>query len=131
MAILKIKDADGNVHEIYSIKGPKGDKGDPGSLIETVTQLSMTLPQISAGNFSSASVDYTPVYQNSVIVLDVIDCHYNEAGDLSGMPVVFQVLPKYANYQKVEGVKSITAIRMGQSTAKINITLKVHEIKCS
>ena len=126
MAILKIKDADGNVHEIYSIKG---EKGDPGSLIETVTQLSMTLPQISAGNFSSASVDYTPVYQNSVIVLDVIDCHFNEAGDLSGMPVVFQVLPKYANYQKVEGVKSITAIRMGKSTAKIDIVLNVHEIK--
>lgn len=105
--------------------------GQGGGITETVTQLSMTLPQISAGTFSSVTADYTPVYQNSVIVLDVIDCHYNEAGDLSGMPVVFQVLPKYANYQKVEGVKSITAIRMGASTAKIDIILKVHEIKCS
>ena len=105
--------------------------GDPGGFAETVTEITMSLPQISAGNFSSASVDYTPVYQNSVIVLDVIDCHLNEAGDLYGFPVVFQVLPKYENYQKVEGVKSITAIRMGTSTAKIDITLKVHEIKCS
>ena len=61
----------------------------------------------------------------------VIDCVFNEAGDLYGLPVIFQVLPKYENYQKVEGVKSITAIRMGKSTAKIDITLKVHEIKCS
>ena len=61
----------------------------------------------------------------------VIDCVFNEAGDLYGFPVIFQVLPKYENYQKVEGVKSITAIRMGKSTAKIDITLKVHEIKCS
>ena len=97
----------------------------------TVTQLSMTLPKISPGTFSSASVDYTPIYENSIIVLDVIDCVFNEAGDLHGLPVVFQVLPKYANLQKVEGVKSITAIRMGASTAPIDITLKVHEIKCS
>ena len=129
MAILKIKDADGNVHEINSIKGPKGDKGDPGSLIETVTQLSMTLPQISSGTFSSVSVDYTPVYANSIISLDIVSCHMKEGNEFTGMPVVFQVLPKYANYQKVEGVKSITAIRMGQSTAKIDIVLKVHEIK--
>ena len=126
MAILKIKDADGNVHEIYSIKG---EKGDPGSLIETVTQLSMTLPQISSGTFSSASVDYTPVYQNSIISMDGVSCHMKEGSELTGMPVVFQVLPKYANLQQVEGVKSITAIRMGQSTAKIDIILNVHEIK--
>ena len=105
--------------------------GQGGGIAETVTQLSMTLPQISPGTFSSASVDYTPVYENSIIVLDVIDCVFNEAGDLYGLPVIFQVLPKYENYQKVEGVKSITAIRMGVSTAKIDITLKVHEIKCS
>ena len=126
MAILKIKDADGNVHEINSIKGAKGD---PGSLIETVTQLSITLPQISSGTFSSASVDYTPVYQNSIISIDVVSCHMKEGSEFSGMPVVFQVLPKYENYQKVEGVKSITAIRMGKSTAKIDIVLNVHEIK--
>lgn len=30
MAILKIKDADGNVQEILAIKGEKGDKGDKG-----------------------------------------------------------------------------------------------------
>ena len=105
--------------------------GQGGGITETVTQLSMTLPQISSGTFSSASVDYTPVYQNSIIVLDVVSCHYNEVGDLYGFPVVFQVLPKYANLQKVEGVKSITAIRMGTSVGKIDITLKVHEIKCS
>lgn len=105
--------------------------GGQGGITETVTQLSMTLPQISAGNFSSASVDYTPVYTNSIISLDIVSCHMKEGSDLSGMPVVFQVLPKYANLQQVEGVKSITAIRMGASTAKIDITLKVHEIKCS
>lgn len=105
--------------------------GQGGGITETVTQLSMTLPKISAGTFSLASVDYTPVYQNSIIVLDVVSCHYNEVGDLYGFPVVFHVLPKYANLQKVEGVKSITAIRMGTSTAPIDITLKVHEIKCS
>lgn len=105
--------------------------GGQGGIAETVTQLSMTLPQISAGTFSSVSADYTPVYENSIIVLDVIDCVFNEAGDLIGLPVIFQVLPKYENYQKVEGAKSITAIRMGKSTGKIDITLKVHEIKCS
>ena len=47
--------------------------GQGGGITETVTQLSMTLPQISAGTFSSVTADYTPVYQNSVIVLDVID----------------------------------------------------------
>lgn len=40
-------------------------------------------------------------------------------------------LDKIDNQDKVEGVKSITAIRMGASTAQIDITLKVHEIKCS
>lgn len=105
--------------------------GQGSGITETVTQLSMTLPQISAGDFSSASVDYTPVYQNSIISLDIVSCHMKEGSDFYGMPVVFQVLPKYANLQIVEGVKSITAIRMGASTAKIDITLKVHEIKCS
>lgn len=128
MAILRIRDAEGNVHDINSIKG---EKGDPGGFVETVTEITMSLPQISAGTFSSASVDYTPVYQNSIIVLDVVSCHINEGGELYGFPVVFQVLPKYENYKKVEGVKSITAIRMGTSTGKIDITLKVHEIKCS
>lgn len=105
--------------------------GQGSGITETVTQLSMTLPQISAGDFSSASVDYTPVYTNSIISLDIVSCHLKEGSDFYGMPVVFQVLPKYANLQIVEGVKSITAIRMGASTAKIDITLKVHEIKCS
>lgn len=113
-------------------KGDKGDRGDPGGVFtETVTEITMSIPvRSSASDFSSASVDYTPVYEGSIIVLDIIDCVYNEAGDLYGMPVVFSVLPKYANLQKVEGVKSITAIRMGKSTAPIDITLKVHEIKC-
>ena len=31
MAILKIKDSEGNVTEILSIRGQKGDKGDPGN----------------------------------------------------------------------------------------------------
>ena len=105
--------------------------GGQGGITETVTQLSMTLPQISAGTFSSVSADYTPVYENSIISLDIVSCHLKEGSDFYGMPVVFQVLPKYANSQIVEGVKSITAIRMGASTAKIDITLKVHEIKCS
>lgn len=128
MAILRIRDAEGNVHDINSIKG---DKGDPGGFVETVTEITMSLPQISAGTFSSASVDYTPVYGDSIIVLDVVSCHFNEGGELYGFPVVFQVLPKYEMYSLVSGVKSITAIRMGQSTGKIDITLKVHEIKCS
>lgn len=129
-ATLSVTDKNGTTSATI-FNGPKGDKGDPGGFIETVTQLSMTLPQISPGKFSSAAVDYTPVYQNSIIIIDVIDCHYNEAGDLYGFPVIFQVLPKYANLQKVEGVKSITAIRMGTSSAKLDITLKIHEIKCS
>ena len=104
---------------------------DSGSFTETVTEMTMTLPQISPGTFSSTSKDYTLVYANSIIIIDVIDCHYNESGELNGMPVVFSVLPKYANFQKVEGKKSITAFRMGTSTAKINITLKIHEIQCS
>lgn len=129
MAILRIRDAEGNVHDINSIKG---DKGDPGGFTETVTEITMSIPaRSSASVYSSASVDYTPVYQNSIIVLDVIDCHFKEGVDLSGFPVVFQVLPKYANNQKVAGVKSITAIRMGTSVGKIDITLKVHEIKCA
>lgn len=97
---------------------------------ETVTEMTMMLPQISSGTFSSTSKDYTLVYANSIIIIDVIDCHYNESGELNGMPVVFSVLPKYENLQKVEGKKSITAFRMGTSTAKINITLKIHEIQC-
>lgn len=103
---------------------------DSGSFTETVTEMTMTLPQISSGTFSSTSKDYTLVYANSMIIIDVIDCHYNESGELNGMPVVFSVLPKYENLQKVEGKKSITAFRMGTSTAKINITLKIHEIQC-
>lgn len=114
-------------------KGDKGDKGDPGGVFtETVTQITMSIPgRSSSSDFSSVSADYTPVYDDGIILLDVIDCHFNEVGDLYGLPVIFQVLPKYENYQKVEGVKSITAIRMGLSTAPIDITLKVHEIKCS
>lgn len=103
---------------------------DSGAFTETVTEMTMTLPQISSGTFSSTSKDYTLVYANSIIIIDVIDCHYNESGELNGMPVVFSVLPKYQNLQKVEGKKSITAFRMGTSTAKINITLKIHEIQC-
>ena len=30
MAILKIRDAEGNVHEIHCIKGDKGDRGEKG-----------------------------------------------------------------------------------------------------
>lgn len=30
MAILKVRDSEGNVHEIQSIIGPKGDKGEKG-----------------------------------------------------------------------------------------------------
>ena len=103
---------------------------DSGAFTETVTEMTMTLPQISPGTFSSTSKDYTLVYANSIIIIDVIDCHYNESGDLNGLPVVFSVLPKYENFQKVEGKKSITAFRMGTNTAKINITLKIHEIQC-
>lgn len=103
---------------------------DSRAFTETVTKMTMTLPQISPGTFSSTSKDYTLVYANSIIIIDVIDCHYNESGELNGMPVVFSVLPKYQNLQKVEGKKSITAFRMGTSTAKINITLKIHEIQC-
>lgn len=103
---------------------------DSGAFTETVTTMTMTLPQISPGTFSSTSKDYTLVYANSIIIIDVIDCHYNESGELNGLPVVFSVLPKYENLQKVAGKKSITAFRMGTSTAKINITLKIHEIQC-
>ena len=103
---------------------------DSGAFTETVTEMTMILPQISPGTFSSTSKDYTLVYANSIIIIDVIDCHYNESGDLNGLPVVFSVLPKYENLQKVEGKKSITAFRMGTNTAKINITLKIHEIQC-
>ena len=106
--------------------------GQGGGITETVTEITMSIPsRSSTSEFSSASVDYTPVYQNSIIVIDVVSCHFNEGGDLYGFPVVFQVLPKYENYQKVEGVKSITAIRMDTSAGKIDIILKVHEIKCS
>ena len=126
--IVYAEDINSLAHAVIDLESTGGQGG---GITETVTQLSMTLPQISSGTFSSASVDYTPVYENSIIVLDVIDCVFNEAGDLYGLPVIFQVLPKYENYQKVEGVKSITAIRMGLSTAPIDITLKVHEIKCS
>lgn len=31
MAILKIRDANGNVHEILAIKGEKGEKGEKGA----------------------------------------------------------------------------------------------------
>ena len=103
---------------------------DSGAFTETVTEMTMILPQISPGTFSSTSKDYTLVYASSIIIIDVIDCHYNESGELNGLPVVFSVLPKYENLQKVEGKKSITAFRMGKSTAKINITLKIHEIQC-
>ena len=103
---------------------------DSGAFTETVTEMTMTLPQISPGTFSSTSKDYTLVYANSMIIIDVIDCHYNESGELNGLPVVFSVLPKYENLQKVEGKKSITAFRMGTNTAKIDITLKIHEIQC-
>lgn len=30
MAILRVKDAEGNIHDIPAIKGEKGDKGDKG-----------------------------------------------------------------------------------------------------
>ena len=30
MAILRVKDAEGNIHDILAIKGEKGDKGDTG-----------------------------------------------------------------------------------------------------
>lgn len=30
MAILRVRDAEGNVHDISCIKGDKGDKGDTG-----------------------------------------------------------------------------------------------------
>ena len=113
-------------------KGDKGDRGDAGgAFTETVTEVEMSIPaRSSASDYSSASVDYTPVYEDSIICIDVVSCHYDELGDLYGFPVVFQVLPKYANSQKVQGVKSITAIRMGTTVGKIDITLKVHEIKC-
>ena len=33
MAILRVRDDDGNIFEIPAIKGDKGDKGDPGYVL--------------------------------------------------------------------------------------------------
>lgn len=126
--IVYAEDINSIAHAVIELEDSGG--AFPGTFTETVTEMTMTLPQISAGEFSSISQDYNLVYTNSIIVIDVIDCVYNEGGDLVGLPVVFSVLPKYENYQKVEGVKRIFAFRMGTSSAKIDITLKIHEIQC-
>lgn len=56
MAVLKIKDAEGNVQEVLALKGEKGDKGDPYNFIvfdpiETPTQYQITATK-EAGGYS-------------------------------------------------------------------------------
>lgn len=59
MAILKVRDAEGNVHEIQSIIGPKGDKGDKGDTgtgfkvldyYETISALQSGVPSPEIGD---------------------------------------------------------------------------------
>lgn len=126
---LKFELSDGTIQEVpFTLpQGEKGDKGDKGdsSIAETITEATMVILQ----NSTMSTIDYVPVYKSSSIVLEVVECHFLEGPNYVPIPVAFSVLPKYANYAEVEGVKSITAMRIGSSTAKVNITLRIHEIQ--
>ena len=48
MAILKIRDSNGNVQEVLAIKGEKGDKGDKGDAGQIKMLVVATLPDVGA-----------------------------------------------------------------------------------
>lgn len=65
MAILRVKDENGNIIEIPAIKGEKGDKGDPGDAANIDIQLNSTsivqdgvanIPQMANGKFGVAQI---------------------------------------------------------------------------
>lgn len=90
----------------------------------TATAATMTIPQISnKGEFA-----YTCVYENSYIVIDVLECHYDEIQEVYPRDVHFSVLPVYENNAAVSGKKRIVAYRDDTSTAKVDISIKIIEV---
>lgn len=97
------------------------------AIVETITQKTINIPQ----NTHSGSVDYTPVYSKSYIVLEVTACHNSEGPYTYGRQVCFSVLPKYVDDSSGASTdKTIWAWRMDGSSAPIYITVKIHEVQC-
>lgn len=63
-------------------------------LTYNVTELSITI----ALNSSKAEVQYTPVYDNSFIVINTTRCDHVEASEVYARDICIEVLPVYANY---------------------------------
>lgn len=103
-----------------------------GDRVKFIPPAAVTDAQLSIAQGGNVGyVDYTPLYENSVITLDVTECHYLEGDEYIYFPVVFSVVPKYENGEKVEGVKRIQAYRMGVSTAPITVSLSIIEMRVS
>lgn len=100
-------------------------KINSGGLTYNVTEVSITI----ALNASKAEVQYTPVYDNGFIVINTTSCCNVEGPEAYARDVCIEVLPVYTNYQLDATKKRIVAYRNDTSTAPINITVKVIEVK--
>lgn len=87
------------------------------------TDATMTI----ASSSTKGEFEYTCEFDNSYVVVDVIECHYEEPGELISRDVHFSVLPVYENYALVSGKKRIVAYRDETSTAKVDISMKIIE----
>lgn len=81
-----------------------------------------------ASNSTKGEFEYTCEFDNSYIVVDVLECHYKEQTEVYARDVHFSVLPVYENYELVAGKKRIVAYRDDTSTAKTDINMKIIEV---
>lgn len=71
MAILRVKDAEGNIHDILAIKGEKGDKGEDGTMV--FEDLTPEQKESLRGYTPQRGVDYWTPADKSQMVSDVLN----------------------------------------------------------
>jgi hypothetical protein len=71
MAILRVKDAEGNIHDIPAIKGEKGDKGEDGTM--AFEDLTPEQKESLRGYTPQRGVDYWTPADKSQMVSDVLN----------------------------------------------------------
>lgn len=71
MAILRVKDAEGNVYDIPAIKGDKGDKGEDGTMV--FEDLTPEQKESLRGYTPQRGVDYWTASDKEQMVSDVLN----------------------------------------------------------
>jgi hypothetical protein len=78
MAILRVKDAEGNIYDIPAIKGEKGDKGEDGTMV--FEDLTPEQKESLRGYTPQRGVDYWTPADKEQMVRDVLNALPNASG---------------------------------------------------